>query len=110
MKLSEEHKKRVEKVKEATGKNKIFIIAIVFAIVFLVCTVVSNWNENENIPHENQNIISSDNGESEGGETALAEKESWRFYFIDVIILVAGGGFCLIMILRQRRKTKEELK
>jgi hypothetical protein len=43
-------------------------------------------------------------------DEAAASVESWRFYFIDVIVLVVGGGFCLVMILRQRRKTREELK
>jgi hypothetical protein len=49
---------------------------------------------------------------SENAETPAAEpqRDIWRFYFIDVIILGAGGGFCLIMILRERKKTKEALK
>jgi len=33
-------------------------------------------------------------------------KEKWRFYFIDLWILGIVGGFCFIMILRERKKSK----
>ena len=111
LRLFEKHKKRVEKVKAFTGKNKIFVAMMIFAVVFLLVNFVIQ-------PHNQQSeseVIISENAEGETeqstNETAATSlREQWRFYFIDVIILVAGGGFCLVMILRQRRKTREELK
>jgi heme/copper-type cytochrome/quinol oxidase subunit 3 len=97
------HKKRVEKVKAFASKNKIFVAMMIFAAVFLFINfVVQPHNqqcESEVIVCENANVAES-----------TTEPETWRFYFIDVIILVAGGGFCTVMILRERRRTREELK
>jgi len=113
MKLFKNHKKRVEKVKDYAGKNKVFVITMLVAIVFLLFNFVFVSNDNPKIIHESEDVTISDNAEPE--ETAVTEntenkRETWRFYFIDLIILGAGGGFCLVMILRQRKKTKEELK
>jgi len=110
MKLFKNHKKRVEKVKDFTAKNKVFAIMMIVAVIFLLVNFVFT---SDKIPSEYQEVIISDNVEAE--ETVVAEnteskRETWRFYFIDLIILGVGGGFCLVMILRQRKKTKEELK
>jgi hypothetical protein len=95
--------KRVEKVKNYAGNNKVFVATMLVAVVFLLFNFVFT---SDNTPQEE--IIS----EISEYETPAAEpqREIWRFYFIDVIILGAGGGFCLIMLLRERRKTKEALK
>jgi heme/copper-type cytochrome/quinol oxidase subunit 3 len=102
------HHKRVEKVKKFAGKNKIFVITMIIAVIFLFYNIVFVNNENTGEIPQNQAEISEEVDE----ENAAPEEshETWRFYFIDVIVLVAGGGFCTVMILRQRRKTKEELK
>ena len=97
MKLFKNHKTRVEKVRSFGSKNKIFVITAIVAVVFLLANFV--FNVKDKPPHE-------------GGENAAAEIEplSWRFYPIDLAILGVGGGFCTVMIIRQRKKTKEELK
>lgn len=38
------------------------------------------------------------------------DNTKWRFYPIDLGILLVGGGFCSIMIVRERKKAKEKLK
>jgi hypothetical protein len=114
-KLFDRHKKRVEKVKDFTSKNKIFVITMIIAVIFLLINFVfvPKESQGENPQGESETIIS-ENVENETGQSAQTAttnlREQWRFYFIDVIILVAGGGFCVVMILRQRRKTREELK
>lgn len=35
---------------------------------------------------------------------------AWRFYPSDLVILLVGGGICVIMIMRERKKAKEELE
>ena len=106
MKLFKNHKIRVEKVKDFAGKNKVFVITMIVAAIFLFFNfVIQPHNMRQD---ENQAVIS-ENVDNET-EQSSNQVESWRFYFIDVIVLVAGGGFCTVMILRQRRKTREELK
>ena len=42
--------------------------------------------------------------------TEPEEPLQWRFYWIDLWILVVGGGFCSVMIIREKRKAREQLK
>ena len=112
MKGSKNHKKRVEKVKEFTDKNKVFVITMLIATVFLLVNFVFVPKENPKITPVTEEAITETSEETVAVVEAEIERqrETWRFYFIDVVILVAGGGFCLVMILRERRKTKEALK
>jgi preprotein translocase subunit YajC len=105
MKLFQNHKKRVEKVKDYAGKNKVFVATMIVAIIFLFINFVIQPN---NPQRENHETTISDN--SAIAETTAETQREWRFYFIDVIVLVTVGGFCTIMILRERKKTREELK
>ena len=48
--------------------------------------------------------------ETEPQETVQSETvEGWRFYPIDLVVLGAGGELCVVMILREKRRAKEEL-
>jgi len=100
MKLFKKHKERVEKVRDFTGKNMIFVIMAVIALVLLSCNFLI---KPETPQTENQAVII---------EETIADDEllAFRFYFIDLVILAGGGGVCLVMILRERKKTKEDLK
>lgn len=103
-KFKENHRQRVEKVKSYTEKNKLFVIIAIGIILFLIGnSIYTSINE---VP---------DNGISQS-ETITAEEEvtedeplQWRFYWIDLWILLIGGGFCTVMILKERKKAKEEL-
>ena len=86
------HKKRAEKVRGMLAKNKaIAVLAVLFAVILLVKTV-------RNRPVQEQTKT-----------TSIAE-EHWRFYPIDLAVLGAGGAVCAAMILREKRRAKEDLK
>ncbi len=92
------HKRRVEKVREFTSHNKIFTAFAVLLIIFLLFRIVPNrTSENETENQEEQKV------------SEEAEETGWRFYPIDLVVLGVGGGFCSIMIIRERRKAKEGL-
>lgn len=92
------HQKRVEKVRRFVSRNKVFSVLIVILVGFLLFRTVSNRTEKK--PPNNQ-----------AAQTASVESEKleWRFYPIDLVVLGIGGGFCTIMIIRERRKAKEGL-
>ena len=92
------HKRRVEKVRDFTSHNKVFTAIAVLLIIFLLFRAVPDRTaENEN---PEQTKVS---------EETKAEDTGWRFYPIDLVVLGVGGGFCSIMIIRERRKAKEGL-
>ena len=93
--MFEEHQKRVEKVRGYLAKNKaVAVIAVLAAIALLVNLVV------------NHDVQKTDTQETVQTET----DESWRFYPVDLVVLGAGGGLCAIMMLREKRRAKEELR
>ena len=108
MKGFKNHMKRVEQVKNYAGKNKVFIITMLVAVIFLLVNFV--FTSNPKITPVTEEIIAESTEQAEQVAVVNSQREIWRFYFIDLIILTAGGGFCLIMILRERKKTKEALK
>ncbi|MBQ6041512.1 MAG: hypothetical protein IJL32_12190 [Oscillospiraceae bacterium] len=91
------HSKRVEKVRDFTSHNKIFTVIAVILIVFLLFRTV---NRNTQQPETEQ---------TEQSVTDETEETGWRFYPIDLVVLGVGGGFCTIMIIRERKKAKEGL-
>ena len=40
----------------------------------------------------------------------VQEETHWRFYPIDLWVLVIGGGFCTVMILKEKKKARETLR
>ena len=94
------HKKRVEKVREFTSHNKVFSVFAVILIVFLIFRTVSG--KAPDTPESSQ-------AEQTVTEETETEETGWRFYPIDLVVLGVGGGFCTIMIIRERRKAKEGL-
>lgn len=92
------HQKRMEKVRCFVSHNKVFSVLIVILVGFLLFRTVSDSTGEK--PPNNQ-----------ATQTASAESEKleWRFYPIDLVVLGVGGGFCTIMIIRERRKAKEDL-
>lgn len=96
------HRKRVEKIRSFTEKNKVFTITAVIAVIFLLSNFFfSKDNTEKNLP------------DTETIQTATEEnpqKAEWQFYWSDLWMLAVGGGFCTIMIIRERKKAKEELQ
>ena len=107
MKLFKKHKIQVEKVRNYANQNKVFVITMLVSVIFLLVNFVFVSSKNPQV--ENNTEIISESAEQAELSTQ-PQREIWRFYMIDVIILGAGGGLCLIMILRERKKSKEGLK
>ncbi len=97
------HKERVQKVKNFTEKNKVFVIMAVVAVIFL-CSNFFFSKENNDITPETIQSEAMENTE----ETAA--KPQWQFYCTDLWVLLGVGGLCTIMIIRERKKAKEELQ
>jgi len=92
------HKERVQKIKSFTGKNKFFIVMMSIAIIFLCSDFFFSKENNDETTEISQS------------ETDETENCKWRFYPVDALILFIGGGFCVAMILKEKRKSKEELQ
>lgn len=102
-KFKENHRRRVEKVKEYTAKNKVFVIIVVCVILFLIGN--SLYTRINEVP--DSDVSQSETIATE--EVTEDEPLQWRFYWIDLWILLIGGGFCTVMILKERKKAKEGL-
>lgn len=99
--MKSSHKERAEKVRSYASKNIVFIVAAILIVVFLIVSGVSNRSQE------------SDAAEQSAVSTEVADsktEQGWRFYPIDLVVLGVGGGFCSIMIIRERRKAKEGLQ
>jgi len=93
MKLFQGHKKRVRKVKDFAVQNKIFMVMLALAAVFLLANFI---------------FIPKTHDTPKTAEIAEEHTREWRFYPIDLAVLGVGGGFCTVMILRERKRVKED--
>ena len=97
------HKERVQKIRNFTEKNKVFVIMALIATVFLLSGLFfSKENDVKNI--ETTQIETDENPQK------TYEKPQWQFYWSDLYVLLGVGGFCTIMIIKERKKSKEELQ
>ena len=92
------YKERLANVRAFTAKNRLFSLIAVGLVLFLLGNAVAHRIGDD----KSKPIVS----ETEVTET---EPEHWRFYPVDLAVLVVGGGFCTIMILRERKKAREKL-
>ena len=92
------YKERLANVRAFTAKNRLFSLIAVGLVLFLLGNAVAHRIGDENT----KPIVS----ETEVTET---EPEHWRFYPVDLAVLVVGGGFCTIQIIRERKKAREKL-
>ncbi len=110
------HKERVEKVRSYIEKNKFF--SVVAAII--VVALIGNFIINKVAEAKAKDIAASsvqeeivDETEENSADTNINQEEDeihWRFYWIDLWILLGGGGFCLIKILQEKKKAREKLQ
>ena len=80
------------------AKNWLFLIIAVVLCLYLLGTAAQKQNAE---PSQEQTEVT-----QEGQE----EKTHWRFYPIDLWVLLVGGGFCTVMILKEKKKARETLK
>ena len=92
------YKERLATVKNFTTKNRLFSLIAIALVLFLLGNAVAHRIGDD----KSKPIVS----ETEVSET---EPEHWRFYPIDLAVLVVGGGFCTIQIIRERKKAREKL-
>ena len=99
LKLLEAHKKRAERMRQFMSANKLFALIAMVMIILIVSGVIHSNQPDEQQPSETET-------QTEKTETELP---AWRFYPVDLGILLIGGGICTVMIIRERRKAKEEM-
>ena len=98
---------RVEKAKNFVNKNQLFTIIAVFAVCYLfVNFLFSKVNSDSFDDTEMVQSESSETQEIPDEETTM----HWQFYWSDVVILAVAGGFCTIMIIRERKKERDDLQ
>lgn len=107
MSFWETQKKRAADIRHFVSTNKLFMVIAIVIVIVLVSGMI----------HGNQKQYPQTTGTAQTEETEQQteqnadEKElpAWRFYPSDLVILLVGGGICVIMIHRERKKAKEEL-
>lgn len=101
-KQKQKHQERVRNVKRFASKNKLFLVIAVILCLYLIGNA---------IPKEQATYsIEESSAQTETIEQVQQEDTHWRFYPIDLWILVVGGGFCIIQILKEKKKARETLK
>jgi len=105
------HKERVEKVKDFAGNNKVFTVIAVIITVFLLANFIFskvNQSEKTSLPRSenSQNAVNED----AENQPQTSKIPKWEFHWLDLWIFAGVGGFCVIMIVRERKKAREELQ
>ena len=88
------HRKRAEKVRGYFSQKRAITLFAILASIALLVSLVMNYQVKETEPQET---------------VQLEMSESWPFYPVDLVVLGAGGGLCVVMMLREKRRAKEEL-
>ena len=92
--MFEGHRKRAEKVRGYFSRKGAVALFAILASIALLFSLVMNHQVKETEPQE----------------TVQSETvEGWRFYPVDLVVLGVGGGLCAVMMLREKRRAKEEL-
>ena len=119
MKLFKNYNERSLKIERFILKNKIFCLAVIVTVGVMLAGKINQIKENVAVMKQPDVSVSEEqetddkkvdtNINLEGPDVKDDEKH-WRFYWIDLVVLVVGGGFCSIKIIQERRKTKEKLQ
>ena len=94
--MFEGHRKRAEKVRGYFSQKRAITLFAILASIALLVSLVMNYQVKETDADTQETVVSD-------------TEESWRFYPVDLVVLGAGGGLCAIMMLREKRRSKEEL-
>ena len=110
------YNERSQKIERFILKNKIFCLAVVVAVGIMI---VGGIKEKAALMNQSDVSVSEEQkSEDEKVDTSVNLEETdnkddgkhWRFYWIDLVVLVVGGGFCTFKIIEEKRKTKEKLQ
>lgn len=120
MKKKISYKQRVEKTRESMKKNGLFLIIVVIICSFFLITKLTEKKTNEpkvvvQQPNGESIVLSDDTDEEKLDKeqdlfNTPTDKGKWTFYWSDLIVLVVGSGICTVMIIKERKKAKEELR
>ena len=93
---------RVEKVKHFVDRNKLFTLISVIVLIYLCSNFVfskvnPDFHTDETIQTATEN------------DTTEEDSPHWQFYWSDLYILIGAGGFCTVMMIREKKKGREEL-
>ena len=97
LKRTENQSNRADKVKRFIAKNWLFLMIAAIMCLYLLGTAVQKHNAK---PSQEQTEVTQE----------VQEETHWRFYPIDLWVLVIGGGFCTVMILKEKKKARETLR
>lgn len=110
------NKERAQKVKNFAYTNKLFVVISLVVVVLLVGNLFSTNNNSSESSIETSQMDQSyelskehENAETTAINETDGQELQFQFYWIDLWILLGVGGFCVIMIIRERRKAKEDL-
>ena len=109
------HSERVAKVRAFFDKNKLFSLVVVVIAVAIIGNCVMNGINTITDKDKPTSSVSEEAAENSEGSSAdtnnnQEEEAHWRFYWIDLWILIGGGGFCVIKILQEKKKAREKLQ
>ncbi len=110
------YNERSQKIERFILKNKIFCLAVIVALGIIIAGEIkekaalmnqSDVSVSEEQKSEDEKVDTSVNLEETDNKD---DGKHWRFYWIDLVVLVVGGGFCTFKIIKEKRKTKEKLQ
>lgn len=100
---------RVKKAKNFVNKNKLFTIIAVFAVCYLFMNFLFSKVNSDSFDDTEIEMVQGESSETQ----EIPDEETtmhWQFYWSDVVILAVAGGFCTIMIIRERKKERDDLQ
>lgn len=126
------HGERVEMVRNFTKRNKLFSIIAIILVVYIVVNIITNRSDGKAIQQSTtttsqSEVISefttqyNDEADSvtttqinsefddETREIGYNRKKHFRFHWLDLWVLICGGGFCVCKIIQERKKVREKL-
>ena len=114
-KHKETHKERVAKVKNFAEHNKMFTFIAVILCIYVAFSLISGKTKDRQTATEQPASSQSEQLDGEekvdtGVNSGNEEIPKWRFYPIDLVVLLGGGGFCMVKILQEKRRAKEEFE
>lgn len=126
------HGERVEMVRNFAKSNKLFSIIAIILVVYIAVNIITNRSAGKAVQQSTtvtsqSEVISEDttqysdeadsvtttqiNSEfdDETREIGYNQKKHFRFHWLDLYILICGGGFCVYKIFQERKKVREKL-
>ena len=105
---------------EKRFNKKYILIPIFLVVVVIAIAIIGNFVMNgitaikgKDKPTSSVSEEIAENTEEASADTKNNQEEEsshWRFYWIDLRILIGGGGFCVIKILQEKKKAREKLQ